>query len=94
MIKSFADKETTAVFARKPVRRFGSDVQRAAQRKLAMLHRVADVEELRVPPGNRPEKLRGDREGQWSFHVNAQWRVCFAWRDGDAWDVEITDYHT
>lgn len=93
MIKTFADKETAAVFARKPVRRFGPEVQRAAQRKLAMLNRVAGVEELRFPPGNHLEKLRHDREGQWSIRVNDQWRVCFKWRDGDAWDVEITDYH-
>lgn len=93
MIKTFADKETAAVFARKPVRRFGPELQSAAQRKLAMLNRVADVEELRIPPGNRLEKLHGDREGQWSIRINDQWRIWFQWRNGDAWEVQIADYH-
>lgn len=93
MIKTFANKETAAVFARKPVRCFGAELQRAAQAKLALLNRVSDVEELRIPPGNRLEKLAGDRDGQWSIRINNQWRICFEWRDGNAWQAEIADYH-
>jgi proteic killer suppression protein len=93
MIKSFADKRTAAVFASLRVRVFGPELLRMAQRKLAHLHRVTSVEELRVPPGNRLEKLSGDREGQWSIRINDQWRACFEWRDGNAWEVEIVDYH-
>ncbi len=72
---------------------FGPELLRIAQRKLARLNRVTSVEELRVPPGNRLEKLSGDREGQWSIRINDQWRVCFEWRDGNAWEVKIVDYH-
>jgi proteic killer suppression protein len=93
MIKTFADKETAAVFARLPVRRFSPVLQRAAQVKLAMLNRIVDIEELRIPPGNRLEKLSGDRESYWSIRINQQWRLCFEWREGNAWHVEITDYH-
>ncbi|MEW6764193.1 MAG: type II toxin-antitoxin system RelE/ParE family toxin [Pseudomonadota bacterium] len=93
MIKTFASKDTAVLFAGKRIARLGTDVQRSAMRKLAVLNRVVDVEELRIPPGNRLEKLSGDREGQWSMRVNAQWRVCFIWRDGDAWEVELVDYH-
>lgn len=93
MIKTFANKDTAAIFAGKRIGRLGPDLQRSAMRKLAILNRVRDVEELRIPPGNRLEKLTGDREGQWSIRVNAQWRVCFIWRDGDAWEVELVDYH-
>ncbi|XTI71628.1 type II toxin-antitoxin system RelE/ParE family toxin [Acidithiobacillus sp. AC3] len=93
MIRSFADKKTAAVFANFRVRMFGPDLLRIAQRKLAQLHRVTSVEELRTPPGNRLEKLSGDREGQWSIRINDQWRVCFTWRNGNAWEVKIVDYH-
>ncbi|MBN2702262.1 MAG: type II toxin-antitoxin system RelE/ParE family toxin [Methylothermaceae bacterium] len=93
MIKTFGDKETAAVFANLHVRRFNPALLKAARRKLALLNRVASVEELRIPPGNRLEKLSGDREGQWSIRINNQWRVCFEWRDGRAWNVEIVDYH-
>lgn len=92
-IQSFADKVTAAVHARVRVRGFGLDVQKAAQRKLAVLNQVVSVEELRVPPGNRLEKLGGDRAGQWSIRVNDHWRICFEWRDGHAWNVELVDYH-
>ncbi|MGE0048066.1 MAG: type II toxin-antitoxin system RelE/ParE family toxin, partial [Acidithiobacillus sp.] len=78
-------KKTAAVFANFRVRTFGPDLLRIAQRKLAQLHRVTSVEELRIPPGNRLEKLSGDREGQWSIRINDQWRVCFVWRNGNAW---------
>jgi toxin HigB-1 len=68
-------------------------LRRAAQRKLTMLHAATRVEDLRSPPGNRLERLRGDREGQYSIRINEQFRVCFEWRDGDAYQVEIVDYH-
>ncbi len=74
-------------------RRLGADVRRAAQRKLAMLDAAQSLQDLRVPPGNRLEKLTGDREGQHGIRINDQWRICFRWREGDAYDVEITDYH-
>jgi proteic killer suppression protein len=75
------------------VRRFGSDLQRLAWIKLAILHRAADVNDLRIPPGNRLEKLSGDRVGQYSIRINGQWRICFRFENGDAFDVEIVDYH-
>ncbi|BBF65345.1 type II toxin-antitoxin system RelE/ParE family toxin [Acidithiobacillus sp. 'AMD consortium'] len=93
MIMSFADKQTAAVFAGLKVRRFGAELLRMAQRKLAQLHRAGRIEDLAVPPGNRLEKLSGDRSGQWSMRINDQWRICFVWRDSNAWDVEIVDYH-
>jgi proteic killer suppression protein len=93
MIKTFANKETAAVFANAHVRRFGEDWLQVARRKLAQLNRVETVEELHIPPGNRLKKLAGGREGQWSIRVNDQWRICFIWLDGHAWEVEIVDYH-
>jgi len=68
-------------------------MERVAFRKLRQIESVARVEELLEPPGNRLEKLHGDRDGQWSIRINEQWRICFDWRDGDAWKVEIVDYH-
>lgn len=62
-------------------------------RKLRLLNNAASLDELRIPPGNRLEALKGDRAGQWSIRINDQWRICFAWRSGDAWNVEIVDYH-
>lgn len=93
MIRSFATKETAALFANQRVRRFDGEWLPVARRKLAQLNRVLSGEELRVPPGNRLERLGGDRAGQWSLRINAQWRICFEWRDGHAWEVEIVDYH-
>ena len=93
MIKSFKDRDTERHFRRESVRKFGAGVQRVALRKLRMLDAATILEDLRVPPGNRLEKLKGDREGQHSIRVNQQWRVCFRWRSGDAFDVEIVDYH-
>lgn len=93
MIKTFANKETAAVFARQRVRRFGADWLPIAQRKLAQLHQAQTLNDLRIPPGNQLEKLTRDREGQHSIRINDQWRICFEWRDGHAWAVEITDYH-
>ena len=93
MIKSFADLDTERLFQREPVRRFGANVQRIMLRKLVAVDAAEALDDLRRPPGNRLEKLRKDRDGQHSIRVNDQWRVCFRWRDGAAYDVEIVDYH-
>lgn len=93
MIRSFRDKAAERLFRRKLVKRWGVDVQRVGLRKLRMLDAAIRLEDLRAPPGNRLEKLSGDRAGQWSIRVNDQWRICFAWRGGDAHDVEMVDYH-
>ena len=93
MIRSFRDRETERVFRREGTRKFPPAVQRMAQRKLVILDAAESLQDLRVPPGNRLEKLSGDRAGQHSVRINDQWRVCFRWTDGDAHDVEIVDYH-
>jgi len=93
MIKSFADKDTDRLFRHQSPRRLPPELWRRAGRKLLILNAAVVLEELRVPPGNRLEKLGGDREGQHSIRINSQWRICFTWRNGDAYDVEITDYH-
>ena len=93
MIRSFRDRETEKVFVRERSRRLPPDVQRRAHRKLLLLDAAEAVEDLRVPPGNRLERLSGDRAGLYSIRVNDQWRVCFRWERGNAHDVEITDYH-
>lgn len=93
MIKSFRDKETEKLFQRRSLRRFPPGLCRLAWRKLAILDAAEQLDDLRVPPGNRLEKLLGDREGQYSIRINDQWRVCFRWQDGNAYDVEVTDYH-
>ncbi len=93
MIRSFRDRDTQAVFRGEPCGRFARGVQRAAQRKLRMLDAAESLNDLRVPPGNRLEKLAARRLGQYSIRVNDQWRVCFRWTERDAYDVEIADYH-
>jgi len=93
MIASFADNLTESLFHRQRVKRFGSDIQRAAQRKLDMLDAAVQLFDLRMPPGNRLEMLKGDRSGRYSIRINDQWRICFIWREGNAHDVEIVDYH-
>jgi toxin HigB-1 len=93
MIKSFRDAETEKVFQRESSRRLPSDIQAVALRKLRMLANAHDVIDLRSPPGNRLERLAGDRAGQYSIRINDQWRVCFVWEGGDAHEVEICDYH-
>jgi proteic killer suppression protein len=93
MIRSFREKETESVFLRERVKKLAHPLQRAALRKLAILDAAESLDDLRVPPGNRLEKLVGDREGQHSIRINDQWRVCFRWSEGDAYEVEITDYH-
>ena len=93
MIAGFADRNTERLFAREPVRHFPGELRKVMLRKLLLLDAAITLEELRAPPGNRLEKLKGDRAGQHSLRVNQQWRVCFRWRDGAAHDVEIVDYH-
>ena len=93
VIRSFCDRETQRLFRRERPRRLPASVLRAAQRKLEVLDAAEALSDLRVPPGNRLEKLTGDRAGQHSIRINDQWRLCFVWRDGDAFEVEITDYH-
>ena len=93
MIKSIADRETEHVFAREFSRRLPVDLQQVAYRKLRMLNNAQSLADLRVPPANRLEKLSGDRTGQYSVRINERWRICFQWRDGDAYQVEIVDYH-
>jgi len=93
MIESFRCKETERIFHREYSRRLPTDIQKAAFRKLRMLNRSSSVEDLRVPLGNRLESLSGSRKGQHSIRINEQWRICFVWRNGGAYDVEIVDYH-
>ncbi|MBN2720998.1 MAG: type II toxin-antitoxin system RelE/ParE family toxin [Proteobacteria bacterium] len=92
MIKSFRCRDTERLFNDKPVQRFRV-IERSARRRLLMLHRAGELNDLRVPPGNRLEALMGNRSGQFSIRINDQWRICFQWESGDAYDVEITDYH-
>ena len=93
MIRSFADKEAAAIFRRERTRRLPVSLQRPALRKLLLLDAAVSLDDLRVPPGNRLEALRGDRAGQYSIRINDQWRICFRWRGGNVEDVEIVDYH-
>jgi proteic killer suppression protein len=92
MIRSFRSKDAEALFRDMPVRRLRA-IERPARRKLLYLHRARVLEDLKVPPGNQLEALKGDRRGQHSIRINDQWRICFTWRRGDAHDVEIVDYH-
>ena len=93
MIRSFRDRETELLFRRERNHAVPSDLQRIALRKLVQLDAAESLAELKIPPGNRLERLRGDRSGQYSIRVNERWRVCFRWREGDAHEVEIVDYH-
>ena len=92
MIKSFRSREAEQLHARQRVKRFRA-FERVAQRKLRQLDIATELRDLRSPPGNHLEALAGDREGQHSLRISDQWRICFVWRDGDAYDVEIVDYH-
>jgi proteic killer suppression protein len=92
-LRSFADRDSERVWQRKRVRRLGQGVQRAALRKLLILDAAETLDDLRVPPGNRLEKLKGDRAGFHSVRINQQWRICFRWTDAGPEDVEIVDYH-
>ena len=93
MIRSFACAETEKIFQAQVARRFPPDIQRTARRKLLQLHAASTAQDMAAPPGNRLERLKGDRAGQYSVRINDQWRICFRWREGNAYDVEIVDYH-
>ena len=93
MIKFFSDKETEKIFNRQFSSKLPQNIQRVARKKLAILDAAPRLNDLRIPPGNQLESLKGDRKGQHSVRINDQWRICFKWSDGDAKDVEITDYH-
>jgi len=93
VIKSFQDKETQKIYSRERSRRLPDSIQQTALRKLRMLNNAASLNDLRVPPASRLEKLAGSRYGQYSIRINDRWRICFHWNEGDAYDVEIVDYH-
>jgi toxin HigB-1 len=93
MVRSFKCKETEKIFRRTFSRKLPHDIQRVAFRKLRMLNRAITMKDLSIPPANRLEILGGDRAGQHSIRINDQWRICFKWHEGDAFDVEIVDYH-
>jgi proteic killer suppression protein len=93
VIKSIKDNATDAVSQRRFSRRLPADIQQVAYRKLRMLNNAHALADLRIPPSNRLEKLKGDRQGQHSIRINDRWRICFIWREGDAYEVEIVDYH-
>ncbi len=93
MIKSFRDSETEKIYHREGSRKLPSDIQQIALRKLRMINNAQSINDLRIPPANRLEKLAGNRAGQYSIRINDQWRICFIWKGSDAYYVEITDYH-
>lgn len=93
MIRDFADKETEKIFNRQFSRKFPPDIQQGARRKLEILEAAEVVEDLRLPPSNHLEKLSGNRVNRYSIRINKQWRICFEWRNGNAYNVEIVDYH-
>ena len=93
MIKSFKDKKTEKIYRQEVSRKIPRDIQQVAIRKLRMLNNAKNIIDLRVPPANRLEKLSGNRAGQYSIRINDQWRICFTWKSGEAFEVEIPDYH-
>ncbi len=93
MIRSFKNSATEKIFKRSHSKKIPNDIQRSAFRKLHMINRSQNINDLRIPPANRLEKLKGERAGEYSIRINDQWRICFIWKDGDAFDVEIVDYH-
>ncbi|MFH0730761.1 MAG: type II toxin-antitoxin system RelE/ParE family toxin [Pseudomonadota bacterium] len=93
MIKSFECKETEKIFSRTFSKKLPEDIQRTAMKKLWMLNRSVSIDDLKTPPNNKLEALTRDRKGQHSIRINDQWRICFIWKAGDAFDVEIVDYH-
>lgn len=93
VIRNFVDREAEKIWGGAPSRRLPASIQSVARRKLRMLHNAATLEDLRIPPANRLEALKGDRKGQHSIRINDQWRICFRWNQGDAHDVGIVDYH-
>lgn len=93
MIQSFADRETELIWSGRRSRAFPPDIQATALRKLRLLNQARVLQDLRIPPGNRLEALKGDRTGQYSIRINNQWRICFIWQEGGPSHVEIVDYH-
>lgn len=93
MIRSFRNRDTERVFHRERVGKFALPLRQSSLRKLLLLDAAESLDDLRMPPANRLEKLAGDREGQYSIRINDQWRICFRWEEGNAFDVEIVDYH-
>lgn len=93
MIKSFSDKEAGKIFQRDHSKKMPTEIQEKAYRKLVILDSATKIKDLRVPPGNRLEKLKGNKKGKHSIRINDQWRICFRWKNGDAHGVEIIDYH-
>jgi len=93
MIKNFKDDRTKSIWERRRIKGFPPELFKIARRKLGFLQDAVELNDLRVPPGNRLELLKGNRAGQYSIRINSQWRLCFRWEDGNALDVEITDYH-
>ena len=93
MIRTYRDRDTERLAARQRVKKWSPELSKAALRKLRMLDAAEELTDLRVPPGNRLERLKGNRHGQYSIRINDQWRICFRWSGGDAHDVEIIDYH-
>jgi proteic killer suppression protein len=93
VIKTFKDAETSKIYQRERSRRLPFDIQQVALRKLRMINNAININDLRAPPANHLEKLSGNREGQYSIRINDQWRICFEWKNSDAFNVEITDYH-
>lgn len=94
MIKTFADSDTERIFRGLRPRKIPIQIRERASRKLILINAIETLQELRVPPGNRLEKLKGDRAGQHSIRIKDQWRICFVWREGNAFEVEVTDYHS
>jgi proteic killer suppression protein len=93
MIKSFRNAVAEAAWQRRFVKGMPNDIMKSANRKLMQIHNARSLDDLRAPPGNRLERLSGDRKGQYRIRINDQWRICFRWHGGDAYDVEIVDYH-
>jgi len=93
MIKTFADRRTRDIYVSGTAKRFAADVASGAARKLEYIELATRLDDLKVPPGNRLHALSGDRKGQYSISINAQWRICFSFKDGDAYDVQVCDYH-
>lgn len=93
MIVSFKDKEAEIIWSEQFSKKYPYEIQRIALRKLIMIHKSVNLTDLRIPPSNRLEKLKGNREGSYSIRINDQWRICFKWNNGNAIDVEIVDYH-
>jgi proteic killer suppression protein len=93
MIKSFKNKETEKIWQQETIKKLPIEIQRIGLRKLIMINASIDLNDLKIPPSNHLEKLKGNREGQYSIRINDQWRICFKWKNGNSFEVEIVDYH-